>query len=708
MGSVQNAIPPKRMTETLAGRAAALLLALLWLASMGMTDINAYSYFPTVAGMAVVLLLVLSALIRGARAVPLSWTAWGALAVGGYFLARCLCSFDVVSSWREAGLILCCGVFYVAGLYAAQSRSLKPAVAVLLVAVLLHMVYFLLMKRTDIPMEWAGRPSFGPGGANHRPVTLFVYKNMAGAFLMIGGAMLAAAALWACRGKRLLRLVLAVPGVAAVALSGCCGTRAVWLLAPVLLFLVWVLWVVVKLNTEENVGWVVILSSFLILGCIGFGFCTLLFDRELLAWIADIDTHSRYDIWHVCCLLIRQAPLWGYGADSVPWMLAPCHDSGINLVNFAHNEYIQAWFDYGAVGLAGMLLILGAHLARGGMVLFSASVPSTQHKLTALALLGLLGWSVAAFVDFYWHHISVAGMTAFCLGILASPFPYERRGRLHRIHVQGVAGKGILAMVSCAAIGACVWLATLFAPAWEQQWVFNRLSTPGRDDEGTQRLAILNSLLPHYPSHRLADTAYMLPCHAAWAEEEEMLQRVLRANPRQLYMIGALARLYTAQGRYEEAEKLYRRHFPADGLPITGAACWPYYYFLNLISWGHRCMLKGDMPGAYSRMRYALAIHQHAKLYKMNYRPWDAGYLSGDQQKAAGRYLNARKQDVKLMTALRMTPDDSWMQPLEPGGQPALYRRYGLPDAAEREKVADEFQRTWRIYGNNPKGKPKK
>ncbi|MCQ2365443.1 MAG: O-antigen ligase family protein [Akkermansia sp.] len=697
-----NPISQKRLTETFAGRTAALLLALIWIASMGMTDINAYSYFPTMAGLIVVLLLALSAMIRGARAVQLSWLAWCSLSIGGYFLARCLCSFDVVSSWREAGLILSCGVFYVAGIYAAQGRSLKPTVGVLLVAVVLHIICFLLMKYTDAPLEWTGRPAFGPGGANHRPVTLFVYKNQAGAFLMISGMLLVAAALWAGMAKRIHLLIPAAVGVAAVALSNCCGTRAVLLLAPVMGVLGWVVWVVLKVNTEDNVGFGVILSGFLILGGIGFGLCTMLFDREVLEWVSAINTHDRYDVWLACIHFIHGAPLWGYGADSVPWLLVPVYDQSHALINFAHNEYLQAWVDYGIFGLSGVLFILAAHLLRGGRILLFSQSSATQLKLTALALLGLTGWSIASFVDFYWHHISVASLTAFCLGCLASPYAYERRGRIHRVQVQGAVGKGILAVLICAVIGGCAWLGTLFAPSWEQQWAFNRLASSGADKGGTQRMAIINSLLPKYPSHRLADTAYSLPCSSSWAEEETMLLHILKANPHQLFMVAMLGHLYTEQGRYEDAEKLYRRYYPGDGMPVMWNAVWPSFYYLNLMSWAQDCKMKGDMPGAYSRMRFALGLNGRALLYKGDFRVGDIWYLTPEQRKLKESDLRARQQDVKLFEILGVEPDDSWMEPMEPGGKPALYRRFGLADVAERKKVAEEVQKPWRLLRQNP------
>lgn len=692
-----NPISQKRLTETFAGRMAALLLALIWISSMSMTDINAYSYLPTLAGLVVVVLLALSAMIRGARAVQLSWLAWCSLAIGGYFLARCLCSFDVVSSWREAGLILSCGVFYVAGIYAAQGRSLKPVLGVLLAALLLNMAFFFLMHYTDVPMEWTGRPAFGPGGENHRPVTLFVYKNHAGAFLVLAGMLLVAAALWKGCPKRML--LPAAAGVAAVILSDSCGTRAVLLLAPIMAAVGWLLWVALKLHDADKIGLGVVLSSVVVLGGIGFGISSLVLDRELASWVMNIDTHSRYSMWGECCRFLHGAPLWGYGAAAVPWLLVPWYEDVSSVINFAHNEYIQVWIDYGLIGLGCMLFILFAHIVRGGYILLSLQTPFRQKLFAALALLAFTACAAASFVDFFWHQVAFATMTAFCAGALASPYPYERRGRRYRVQVQGAAGKGVLAMVGCGAVVCCVWLSSLFAAAWQQQWLFNQLAAGDADADGAQRLAIINALLPQYPSHRLLDTAYTLPGLSPWPEEEQMLKRVLEANPRQLYMAAMLGRLYTEQGRYAEAEATYRRYFPGDGLPKMQNTAWPVFYFYNLILWGQDCWIHGDMPGAYSRMAYAFNMLKNIKLH-LGATPrysHDAWQSTPEQQAYWRTYLSSRKQDIWALRLHGTQPDDSWMQPMEPGGKPALYRRYGLADEAEREKVAEEERRAGRM-----------
>lgn len=676
------------MTETWTGRAACVLLALVWFVSMGVGDANAYSYVPLLAGLALVVLLALSAMIRGAKVVRLSATAWVSLGIGLYFLVRCLCSFSVVESWREASIILGCGVFYVAGVYAAQGRSLRTVGTVLTIAVALNVLYWWLMQQPDVPMEWAGRPAMGPGSINHRPVTLFVYKNHAGGFLVMGGMLLSALALWT-RGRWGRALPVAL-GCCAVYLSGECATRAPYLLGPVLLVGLWVMSVVLKLYADEKVGWLTMLSGFVVLGGIGVALCSAVFDTEVLNFFVKANSHDRFAYWHECLPLLPDVPWWGHGADAVQWLLMPVDKVTTSTINYAHNEYLQAWMDYGLIGLACVLAILGGHGCRAFRILSSEKTAPQQRVMTAMAFLCLLGWSTASFVDFFWHHFAIAGMTAFSAGVLASPFAEAERksGRVRKVALQQYQGKGILALLGVGVIALCAWLGFRCYPAWVSQWEFNRLSAEGADENGDARHAVLKELVPLYPASELMDIYYRIPRSADdWEEEIRLLECVLAANPRQLYTVTMLGKLLTEHGEYERAERLYRQYYIGDGMESVSVAEWSGFYALNLLQWGHWCVMNGDASGGYSRMRYALSIIAARK----GHTQFDRRYREKKQAWAEegkflphwAQYITDRQQDVKILEMLGTEANDSWQAPMEPGGKPALYRRYGAPESLE-------------------------
>lgn len=684
------------MTETLTGRTACVLLALVWFVSMGVGDANAYSYVPLLAGLAVVVLLALSAMIRGAKVVRLSATAWVSLGIGVYFLVRCLCSFSVVESWREASIILGCGVFYVAGVYAAQGRSLRTVGIVLAVAVALNVIYWCLMQQPDVPMEWAGRPAVGPGSFNHRPVTLFVYKNHAGGFLMMGGMLLAALALWARGGAG--RVGVALLAVVAMGLSGQCGTRSIYLLAPLLLVGMWLMSVVIKLYSDQKLGVLTILSGFVLLGGIGVAVCGVLFDPEVLDMAVNADSHDRFVYWRECLPLLHRAPWWGYGADSVQWLLLPVDTLTTCTINYAHNEYLQAWMDYGLIGLGGVVAVLGLHGCRAFRVLASERVPYQQRVLTALAFLCLFGWAAAAFVDFFWHHFAIAGMTAFAAGVLASPYADEERksGRVRKVGLQSYQGKGVLALMGVGVLALCACLASRCYPAWRSQWEFGRLSADGVDETGDARHEMLKKLVPQYPASELMDTYFRIPRSSDdWETEVRLLECVLAANPHQLYTVTMLGKMLSDHGQYERAERLYRRYYVGDGMESVMVAEWSGFYALNLLRWGHWCTQHGDVPGGYSRMCYALRIiesrrghYQFDRLYRSDEKVWET---DGHFLPYWGQYVENRKQDVKVLRLLGTPADDSWQAPMEQGGKPSLYRRYGAPESLENGESGSQM-----------------
>lgn len=685
------------MTETWTGRAACLLLALVWFVSMGVADANAYSYTPLLAGLAVVILLAISAMIRGAKVVQLSRTAWVSLGIGGYFLVRCLCSPSVVESWQEASTILGCGVFYVAGVYAAQGRSFRPILWLLVTAGVLNLVYYGLMHYTDVPMEWAGRPAVGPGSVNHRPVTLFVYKNHAAAFLCMVGMLLFAAALWV-KTRNIHRLGLCALGIFCVLISTECNSRSPYFMAPVMLLGGWLLWVIIKLYEDDKLGVGTIFSGFVILGGIGVTTGSVLFEADIIRFFESIDSNGRFDIWRETCRLLPSTPLWGNGALSAQWLimaLPDIHFKFFGMANMVHNEYLQAWVDYGVIGLGGMLYVLGWHICRGLMVLASEKVSAEQRLFSAFALLCLIGWGCCSIVDFFWHHFAIAAMTAFAAGITASPYPYtDTRKNIHRkVVIQTVRGKGILAFIGTLTIGCTLWLANRTLPAWKAQWEFNRLSLPGTDDNGAKRHDLLSELVPLYPATELMDRYFRIPRHQDdWETEAELLRITLKANPLQTYTAAMLAELLSLHRQYEEAELIYRRHYPGDGADRTMHADWANMYALNLLRRGQYLLATGEQQKACSLICYGLSIVQHQPSYwgaNVSYRgETNLWKTKGEYMPEWDRYLKARKQDVAVLKLLKVEPDDSWQAPLEPGGKPALYRRYGAPESLEKADSA--------------------
>ena len=113
----------KRLIESKLGALIGVLLALLWVASMSVVDAHASSFVPASWFLLAVVALAFIGVALGYKVVRLPLTAWCSIAVGCYFLVRCMAGPSLVESWKDEGLILGAFVFYLSGIYYGQSRS---------------------------------------------------------------------------------------------------------------------------------------------------------------------------------------------------------------------------------------------------------------------------------------------------------------------------------------------------------------------------------------------------------------------------------------------------------------------------------------------------------------------------------------------------------------------------------------------------------
>lgn len=688
----------KRLTETLPGRVAAILLAVVWIASMAAVDSNAYSVWPFLIALSAVALLFISGMLFGGKVVRIPWMGWLMLGCGGYFFVRCLCSYSIVESWLESSLILSCCVFYVAGIYGAQTKSARFQVSVVLLAVLLNLLYWYL-RPGEMNMLWTGRPEFGLSGYNNYPVTLFVYKNFAGAFQMIGGCALLGIALWVVKSLQMRLLCLVVASVSIYS-SFYCSTRVVYLLAPILICLIWGVQFLVELFTREKVRKVTVL------GGVALGACVMVevvnvFLGGGLKQMSDIDTHLRFDIWKPVLNVATSGPLWGWGTMASHWEVIGFFDLH-STPNLAHNEYIQVWADYGIIGLVLLLVVVLMHTLMGIRSIGAEGVTPLRRGIVAVAMLVLWAYVIAAVSDAYWHSFAVVTACAYCCGVMVSPIhsvAFGRGGELREtthavvgVKTQGKYGKGMLAMLAIGVVGFTCWQCPHLSEAWKLQWLFNELSRPGADDSAEKRLELLEQIVDVYPDTEVVDNYFKLPHYGgARPASESLLRKALETNPRQGYTMIMLVNLMGQQGRYDEAEKLMRRYYPQEGYPFCWGCNWPFYYYYNLLRWSVSLLNEGQTEKAMSMAEYALNM-QKSIVYIIGGRR----YVKPDEcitlglagvTKDALAIGKTLKKRLALMKRLDVQKDDSWMQPMEPGGKTALYPQWGIrPDAVDGKK----------------------
>lgn len=688
----------KRLTETLPGRLVAIILAVVWIVSMSAVDSNAYSVWPFLIALSVVSLLFISGMLFGGKVVRIPWMGWLMLGCGGYFFVRCLFSYSMVESWLEGSLIISCGVFYVAGIYGAQTKNARFQVAVILLAVLLNLFYFLL-RPGDINMLWTGRPEYGLSGYNNPPITLFVYKNFAGAFQMIGGCILLGIALWIVKSMQMRLLCLLLAG-ASIASSFYCSTRVVFLLAPVLVCVMWGTQLMMEMFAREKIRKLTLLGGAIIGVYIVIEIANVFLGGGLKQ-MSDIDTHMRADIWKPVLNIATSGPAWGWGTMASHWEIIGEFNQ-INTPNIAHNEYVQVWADYGIIGLVMMLSILILHVLMGLRCMSQDAVTPLRRGVTCIAMVTLGAFAIAAASDAYWHSYAVAMMCAYCCGVLVSPLPVtlssdcKSNRRMEKVVIgvktQGKCGRGILALLAIGIISFTCWQNRHLSDAWRKQWVFNDLFVPGVDDKAEKRLHLLEQVMDLYPDSEVADNYFKLPHYGgSRAASETVLRKALAANPRQGYTIIMLVNLLGQQARYEEAEIMMRRYYPQEGYPFCSACNWPFFYYYNLLRWSCKLMDEGKQEIGMSMAEYALnmramrsvliAQSQFANQEKV------IKTVAGQMTKDARAISEFLKKRLDLLRKLGEKKDDSWMQPMEPGGKKALYPQWGIrPEADARKK----------------------
>lgn len=676
-----------RLTESFPGRVAGLLLALLWVFSMSGVDAHAFSSYPVCIGLVLVLLVVAYGLLRGYKIVSMSWLGWCSLLVGGYFLARCVCSYAVVDSWCESVLILGAAVYYVAGVYAAQCRSYRGVFVVLAVALLLNVLAFWLVKLPMFDLVWTGRAAQTPAGINSVPTTLFVYKNFAGVFLCLGGCALCAWTVWLLSGAgRVLGIMLAL---VALVVSFMCGTRSVYLVLPLTLVGLWVVRMAMLFSANRKIGWFnFVVGAALLVGLGVFVFESLL-DGHFSDRLEQVDSHLRFLIWGAVCEVLPFVPVYGCGANVTQWEIVPWYNEW-QLPNYAHNEYLQAWVDYGILGLLLMLGLLLAHVVQGVRCVLSERVAPNRHVLAGLATLLLVLLAVYAVVDFPWHSFALVSLSAFACGILASPFERteERLFGSRRwagcsapvipVRAQKWVGRSVLLLLLAGVCGGLGMLAATLRPAWHAQWEYCELCSSGQDASGDARRALIAELLPQYPSPALMDTYFMLPpTHEQNLPlREKLLKQALAANPQQLFTLTMLVDVLGAQQKYEEADCLMRENYVGESMPASLLNNWPAYYAYNLLIWGRSEMQRGNHGKALSLLEYALAMDavNHTgfnPVWRSGPQPWSE---HGGIKPGLRKLIENCKLDVRMLRAIGNCPDDSWKQPYTPGGKSALYQ----------------------------------
>lgn len=682
------AILSGRLTEKPIGRLLGVLLTLLWITGMSAIDSNPCTLSPFLWVLAGMALITAGGIACGLKIVKLPVTAWLSLAAALYYLWRASTGFSVIENLSDIGLILGAIAFYLAGLFTGQHNSSRGCTIVLSIAILLNLGAMWLMRQDTVNLHWLGRVNVSLTGENSRHVTLYVYKNFAGLMLSLCGSLL----IWRAmlRGEKSLKAALpALIGLAGIAASFFCGTRVIWLVLPLALAAGWVLWIVMKLYTNRPLGWGMIGGGVVLLVAILISAYDFLFDNSLVKYFSGVESHTRFLIWECINRVLPEASLTGFGPGGSQWEIISFYPEW-QQPNYAHNEYLQLWADYGLIGLGTAVALLLLHVIQGFRALASEHISAERRCKTALALLSLGLMSCAAVTDFVWHNFSLLSLTAFTCGTLASPFPQppmslfsrrnwapECRPAAQPVKAQGRGGRVVVSVLLLALSTAFIKLSNILTPVWSSQWEFEQLVAQ-KAPVKTLRSYLL-SILRTYPDTRIADYIItMAPTtEPDWNAYEQGLRYALAGNPRQLCTAAMLAQTLDRLGRHKEAEDVFRSYYPGDGPDNQCLTRWATLYASNLQRWGRMEMLAGNPGCALSLLQYAEQIAKvdggftYAAPYRKGTRTWTEW---GTEQRR--QFIRSCKTDIDILQTINPPPDHSWQEPLKAGGKPALYKRY--------------------------------
>lgn len=689
--------PPTRFTESRLGRLAGLLLAIVIVLSMSTSTSMVYSHVPALAILLVVVFLAFVGLLAGYRFPRIPLMAWLSLALGGYFYWRGATSYSQLEGANVMALVLGAAVFYVAGIYYGLAKRGDAAMAALAaVALALNALYWYIGREFRPSLMWWGRTDMSLSGPNTMNMGLFVYKNFACSFFACAGSYLLARCLWlgSLGSWSLWRVLGLLMGIAGIVLSFYCGSRAVFLLLPLLIFLAWVLRISLRAATHLRprwFDWCFILTSFA-------GLIWLISDfaGEQKVWTAinGVDTHLRTLIWRYLMEQVPAAPWCGFGAGASQWEIVPYFYEW-STPNYAHNDYLQAWVDFGLAGLACVLFILLWHGLRAILSLADASLAPERRVQVAGALMLLLGLSAYAFVDFPWHQFSLLCQCAFFCGVLGSPrgeegrlidFFAARNAHTNARSARPEAGlRRVLLMLSCGAM--LVGLGSQlhrFAPVWQLDWQCNAAA---KANDPELRMKLMEEAVAIYPEAKIVDWYLSTPYprnQEGYTKLADMMGSCVSANPKNLFAVALQSEFLGRIGRYEEAESLLRESYPQGGMSRQNLMSWPTYYGMNLLRWGHQLEKQGNWAKAYSVLSYAYRIHQNSRLtYNIGWRKSskfdmkDYQTAQGERNKILNKCMKTVAKKLAFMEKIGIQADDSWKEPMREDGPSSLYQNWG-------------------------------
>jgi hypothetical protein len=351
----------------------------------------------------------------------------------------------------------------------------------------------------------------------------------------------------------------------------------------------------------------------------------------------------RLHVWPSALAQNAMQPATGMGSRMFYDYSVTLRDAGMPSYHvdplFAHNEYLQMLADYGWVGLALVVLVIGLHVTHG--LRFVRWF--TEHKFvhTASLMSNTLGFAIGglgalaatlghAMFEFHFHVAAVAITGSLVMGLLANPgFDLESTKHWRLSGVRPLA-KLALTLASVVMIGGAVW----YGPA---DWWLAQVPMARATKDMQQRLTVLDQAIArdaHNPESwyqrglaRMDQWRPDLPKTVSTRLLESAaadLDQAVKLNPQHYLYATALVDVYDRLGR--EADALRLANFAIKAAP------WHEESRLSLAIHHHRWMHFREAEQCYLWCRSARLRNREGEL------TWLDGYrqLLSDAMKVTG------------------------------------------------------------------------
>ena len=534
----------------------------------------------------------------------------------GYLLARALASPVVYLAWADEFAILGSLIVYLlTACYLTDPRRRLWLLGVLLVIAGVHLAVgvrqfsersgYLLFGFLRSP-QYLGRAS-----------GQYICPDHLAGFLEVVACLTIAVTLWS-RCRAWLKLLFGYGALCCVAGLLITGSRggALSFAAGLGVLLVLGLW----RAAAGGAGVVRLALTVLIAGSLAVGglYAALSHSPELQARAGVLldRTDIRLRLWPAAIREFHDAPVAGTGAGTYLYYGRMYRDPSVqNDPIRPHNDYLELLAEYGAVGAAGCLLFLGAHLRWGARAFRHIALSvggvggsnAAAWNMGALAAVACL--LVHSVVDFNLHIPANALLMAFVFGTLANPgrgLPPagQQAARFRR--------SDLWPRLALPALG--VWVLAAAMPRLPGAWYAEKARVALRDHRNAAALNFAREGLEHEQQDpllyaylgearlNLAGNGPDGPRERSFREAAvQAYQAAVQLSPQDSFLLVRLGEAHTRLRDFDAADRIFQQALHWD--PNSGYVLTFYGFYLQN---------RGDLDRAESVYRRALGLSPYA------------------------------------------------------------------------------------------------